>query len=575
MEEEASLRRHADGSVEPDTTAPDSVHEAISQPGAPLEPGLRAFLEPRFGQDFGHVRLHTGGTAARSAQDVGALAYTVGRHVVFRDGQFAPGSPAGIRLLSHELAHVAQNGGGAAAADSFVRRTTHGPGTPTNCHNWTIPLPPWIAGTIAHGQISTRLRIPPHLIPRAIKLGFMGTLLPPSGTPPGFADLWSRASAAVRIAEIKSTATGSTVASAEAAHYILRHNEWLARETGGTADVVDAAYLATVGPPVPGGVLDLSSTTGSDLILGNFWGDPAKLLHIEADAAGAMVYWCTGTGVTGSPAWLPLLKKALDELAKKMKAAKRVLQEAAAKLGEALGAIGRAVAKALLPILVTLLILAIVALFIIAIICLAAAPETAGLTLICTALGLLGTVTAAAALLFLIGIPAPSLPTAAASVFRRSNPATAAAEPESGADYERDTGNDSGAAPIASQGAASSVATAFNPGDDLIAALSPLTDRLADPIGFVKTVTRASGSLSDGAVGKLTDAVAALDSAGDSVTAAFIRQTIQSSGLDKPGALAAADPGTIEQGLASLGSGPAEAQPPAASPGATSSKAPA
>jgi len=34
----------------------------------------------------------------------------------------------------------------------------------------------------------------------------MGTVTPPPGTPDGFADLWSRETAAVNIAEIKSTA---------------------------------------------------------------------------------------------------------------------------------------------------------------------------------------------------------------------------------------------------------------------------------------------------------------------------------------------------------------------------------
>jgi hypothetical protein len=67
-------------------------------------------MEPAFGHDFGGVRIHTDEKAARSARAVDALAYTVGRNVVFATGQYAPGTAQGRRLLAHELAHVVQQG---------------------------------------------------------------------------------------------------------------------------------------------------------------------------------------------------------------------------------------------------------------------------------------------------------------------------------------------------------------------------------------------------------------------------------------------------------------------------------
>jgi Domain of unknown function (DUF4157) len=82
--------------------------------GQPLAPETRAFFEPRFGRDFSHVQIHSGDPAARSAHALGALAYTVGDHVVFGENRYAPGSEAGKRLLAHELAHVVQQGGAAA-----------------------------------------------------------------------------------------------------------------------------------------------------------------------------------------------------------------------------------------------------------------------------------------------------------------------------------------------------------------------------------------------------------------------------------------------------------------------------
>ncbi len=87
---------------------PPIVHEVLRSPGQPLDEATRAFMEPRFGHDLSRVRVHTNAKAAESARAVNALAYTVGRDVVFGSGQFAPGTVAGQRLLAHELTHVVQ-----------------------------------------------------------------------------------------------------------------------------------------------------------------------------------------------------------------------------------------------------------------------------------------------------------------------------------------------------------------------------------------------------------------------------------------------------------------------------------
>jgi len=91
---------------------PPIVHDVLSSSGQPLDAGTRAFMEPRFGHDFSQVRVHTDARAAESAQAVNALAYTVGRDVVFGTGQYAPGTSDGKRLIAHELSHVVQQSGG-------------------------------------------------------------------------------------------------------------------------------------------------------------------------------------------------------------------------------------------------------------------------------------------------------------------------------------------------------------------------------------------------------------------------------------------------------------------------------
>src|SRR5215831_12208420 len=87
---------------------PPIVHEVLRSPGQPLDAETRAFFEPRFGQDFSQVRVHTDAKAADSSRAVNALAYTVGRDVVFEASQYAPGTIAGRIVLAHELTHVIQ-----------------------------------------------------------------------------------------------------------------------------------------------------------------------------------------------------------------------------------------------------------------------------------------------------------------------------------------------------------------------------------------------------------------------------------------------------------------------------------
>jgi hypothetical protein len=65
-------------------------------------------MEPRFSHDFSKVRIHADGRAAESARAVQSNSYTVGSHIVFDSGQYAPASSRGRALLAHELAHVVQ-----------------------------------------------------------------------------------------------------------------------------------------------------------------------------------------------------------------------------------------------------------------------------------------------------------------------------------------------------------------------------------------------------------------------------------------------------------------------------------
>lgn len=172
------LQRRAANGAEP-ATVPPIVHEVLRSPGQPLDPATRAFMEPRFGHDFSrvrvhnseqneiqsqlalgkpgdryeqeadqiaseimsssehpaynlermngkrfsHVRVHTDAKAAESARALKAQAFTVGNHVVFAAGKYAPSTNQGRWLLSHELTHVEQQSKNYHIQNDIIQRS--------------------------------------------------------------------------------------------------------------------------------------------------------------------------------------------------------------------------------------------------------------------------------------------------------------------------------------------------------------------------------------------------------------------------------------------------------------------
>lgn len=119
------LRRKAAGQPQHDGIPP-VVDEVLRSGGHGFGGAARAFMESRFARDFGAVRIHTDSRAAESAMAVNALAYTVGNHIVFGTGRYAPETPAGASLLAHELTHVAQNAAGGSGTSQTATIGTPG-----------------------------------------------------------------------------------------------------------------------------------------------------------------------------------------------------------------------------------------------------------------------------------------------------------------------------------------------------------------------------------------------------------------------------------------------------------------
>lgn len=125
--EPSTLQRAAISSAPaPASAVPPVVHNVLHSPGQPLDRGTRSFMESRFGHDFSQVRVHTDPQSAESASAVNARAYTVGQHVVFGAGQYAPETTTGKHLLAHELTHtIQQQGLQRYASDGLLSVSTH------------------------------------------------------------------------------------------------------------------------------------------------------------------------------------------------------------------------------------------------------------------------------------------------------------------------------------------------------------------------------------------------------------------------------------------------------------------
>lgn len=100
----------------------EKAHEAKSAEShaQPLDAGVRGRMESAFGENFGDVRVHAGRPAGDAAGELDARAFTRGRDIYFREGEYNPSTREGQELLAHELTHVVQQRGGSAALGASV-----------------------------------------------------------------------------------------------------------------------------------------------------------------------------------------------------------------------------------------------------------------------------------------------------------------------------------------------------------------------------------------------------------------------------------------------------------------------
>ncbi|MCB9702413.1 MAG: DUF4157 domain-containing protein [Myxococcales bacterium] len=109
----AAIQRKGEPGAAATTLRPAIAGEvAAGGGGRPLARSYRAPLERAFGgADFGGVRIHDDARAHALSRSLDARAFTHDRDIYFARGAFRPETRGGLHVLSHELAHVLQQGG--------------------------------------------------------------------------------------------------------------------------------------------------------------------------------------------------------------------------------------------------------------------------------------------------------------------------------------------------------------------------------------------------------------------------------------------------------------------------------
>ncbi|MCB8991637.1 MAG: DUF4157 domain-containing protein [Ardenticatenaceae bacterium] len=79
--------------------------------GRPLPTQTLSSMGQAFNADFSGVNVHTDGRADMLNRSLQANAFTTGKDIFFRSGQYDPNSSSGQELLAHELTHVVQQTG--------------------------------------------------------------------------------------------------------------------------------------------------------------------------------------------------------------------------------------------------------------------------------------------------------------------------------------------------------------------------------------------------------------------------------------------------------------------------------
>ena len=130
-DDEEPVQAEGHGDDEAVQASGGDVHQAIASQaieragaGRPLDQGVRNRLEPAFGADLSHVRVHDGPEDREAAEGINARAFAHGSDIWLGPGE----SQSDVRLMAHEVTHLFQQGGAiqTGADQGSVQRSARG-----------------------------------------------------------------------------------------------------------------------------------------------------------------------------------------------------------------------------------------------------------------------------------------------------------------------------------------------------------------------------------------------------------------------------------------------------------------
>jgi hypothetical protein len=90
--------------------------------GDPLPAGVSDTMSPLLGADLSSVRMHTDGESQQLSRSLQAKAFTYGSDVYLGSDAYRAGAGPNPEILTHELAHVAQNATGRGGSGAVIGR---------------------------------------------------------------------------------------------------------------------------------------------------------------------------------------------------------------------------------------------------------------------------------------------------------------------------------------------------------------------------------------------------------------------------------------------------------------------
>jgi len=114
------IQKQNSGSHDLDDETVGRINQERSQ-GQSLDNTVQTQMSQALGMNLSHVDVHTSHEADSLNRQLNAKAFTTGKDIFFREGEYQPHSSSGQHLIAHELSHVVQQSTGQVPTGNSMR----------------------------------------------------------------------------------------------------------------------------------------------------------------------------------------------------------------------------------------------------------------------------------------------------------------------------------------------------------------------------------------------------------------------------------------------------------------------